>query len=147
MKKILMVLLITMYGIATLSAQEWMTNFAEAQKIAHDENKKVLLLFAGSDWCAPCIKLERFILDTEDFKEFVHAQYILVKADFPRKKKNQLSTETAKQNKMLADTYNPQGHFPLLLMLTATGEKLGEVGYKKVAPSVYIDILRSWEAR
>ena len=71
------------------------------------------MIFSGSDWCAPCIKLERDIWTSDAFKAFAKEQLILYKADFPRKKTNQLTAALATQNKSLAATFNAQGYFLL----------------------------------
>lgn len=125
----------------TINAQEWGTSFEEAKKTAKNENKHIILVFAGSDWCAPCIKLEKQILETKEFKESVKKDYVLLKADFPRKKKNQLTENLQNQNKKLAEEYNKSGGFPLVVVLDKNGKKLGETGYKNVSPDSYLDIL------
>jgi hypothetical protein len=52
------------------------------------------------------------------------AELVLVNADFPRKKKNQLSAEQQKLNDEMADKYNSQGKFPYTLLLNADGRVL-----------------------
>lgn len=68
-------------------AQNWMTDFELAKEKANQENRNIVLVFAGSDWCAPCIKLEKEIWQSEEFKKYSDNNYILLKADFPRQKK------------------------------------------------------------
>jgi len=46
---------------------------------------------------------------------------VLVNADFPRNKKNQLSNTLQKQNETLADKYNPEGKFPFTVLIDANG--------------------------
>ena len=127
-----------------VNAQEWMTNMKEAKNLASTENKKVLLVFQGSDWCAPCIKMEREIWDSKEFKEYAKTDLILVKADFPRRKKNKLSEEQEKYNKTLAAKYNKGGYFPFVLVLDSSGKVLGQTGYKKMKPKQYIDLFTSY---
>ena len=50
-------------------AQDWQTNFEEAKKIASAQDKNIILVFSGSDWCAPCIKLDKSIWQSEAFKK------------------------------------------------------------------------------
>jgi thioredoxin-related protein len=38
---------------------EWLTDFSAAKKKAKEENKPILMLFTGSDWCPWCIKWEK----------------------------------------------------------------------------------------
>jgi len=100
----------------------WQNNFETAKQTAASERKYILLNFSGSDWCIPCIKTHKQIFETAAFTEFADKELVLVNADFPRLKKNQLSKELQKQNDGLADRYNSKGDFPLTLLLTADGK-------------------------
>ena len=51
-------------------------------------------------------------------------ELVLVNADFPRNKKNQLSADQQKLNDEMADKYNSQGKFPFTLLLNADGKVL-----------------------
>ncbi|GAA4107163.1 hypothetical protein GCM10022393_02220 [Aquimarina addita] len=143
MKKLLLVLLLILLGTNSINAQEWFTDIEMAKKTASDESKPIILVFAGSDWCAPCIKLEKEILETTQFKKYAREKYVLLKADFPRKKKNQLSESLQQHNKQLAEAYNKSGGFPLVVVLDKNGKKIGETGYKKMTPEAYIQVLNS----
>ncbi len=124
--------------------QNWKSSFEEALLVSKEENKPIVLVFAGSDWCAPCIKLERDIWQSEVFVSYSNEHYILYKADFPRKKANQLAVDVKEQNNKLAETYNPKGHFPLVVVLNSNKEVLGNTGYKKLSPDQYISLLNSF---
>lgn len=99
--------------------------FENAKKEAAAKKELILLNFSGSDWCIPCIKLHKNIIETEDFKKLEKENVIVyVNADFPRNKKNQLSAEMKKENAALADMYNSKGQFPYTLLLDETGKVL-----------------------
>ena len=89
-------------------------------------------------WCAPCIKLDREIWSTDAFKKYANENYVMLKADFPRKKKNTLSETQTKANGLLAEKYNKQGFFPFVVILDSNGKVLGESSYKKTTPENYI---------
>jgi thioredoxin-related protein len=102
----------------------WLNNMQEAKALAQKEHRHILLNFSGSDWCGPCILLRKEILDAQDFSTLADSTLVLVNADFPRMKKNQLSKEQQALNDKLADQYNAKGQFPLTLLLTAEGKVL-----------------------
>jgi uncharacterized protein YyaL (SSP411 family) len=102
----------------------WITNFEHAREQALSNQKLILLSFSGSDWCIPCIKMEETFFEHPMFKEFAEAHFILLKADFPRTKKYQLDPKQVKQNEKLAEKYNPEGVFPLTLIMTPGGKVL-----------------------
>lgn len=68
-------------------AQQWLTNFEEAKVQAAEKNQNIVLVFQGTDWCAPCIKLDKEIWSTETFKTQGEPHFVMLKADFPRKRK------------------------------------------------------------
>ncbi len=115
---------LSLIALATLcmSFTNWGTNLDVAKKEAVAQHKLVLLNFSGSDWCGPCIKLHKQIFSNEIFTNFSDKELILVNADFPRLKKNQLSKELIHENELLAEKYNPKGAFPLTLLLNTNGE-------------------------
>ncbi|MEQ6119219.1 thioredoxin family protein [Reichenbachiella sp. MALMAid0571] len=125
--------------------QEWLHNFDVAKKKAAETDNNIVLVFAGSDWCAPCIKLEKEIWNSSEFIKYSKEHFVLLKADFPRQKKNKLSKEQQQHNDLLAEKYDPEGYFPLVLILDAQGKVLGKTGYKKMTPEKYISLLNSFE--
>jgi thiol-disulfide isomerase/thioredoxin len=96
----------------------------EAKTISVKNNRPILLNFSGSDWCGPCVRLHKEIFDNYVFKVFAYDNLVLVNADFPRQKKNQLSKEQQKQNDQLADMYNKEGKFPYTVLLSPDGKIL-----------------------
>ena len=115
----------------TADTPGWMTDFESAKSVAREHHKPILLNFSGSDWCLPCIRLKRDVFESSVFASYA-SQLVLVNADFPRQKKNKLSPEQEKQNKDLAALYNPNGLFPLTLLIDTNGKEIrrwvGEVG-------------------
>lgn len=142
--KLSLILGLFLLSTIQLSAQEWFTNFDVAQQEAKTKELPIVLVFQGSDWCAPCIKLDKEIWSTEEFKKYAKDHYVMLKADFPRKKANRLSKEDQDQNNKLAEKYNPTGYFPHVVMLNSEGKVLGRSGYEKKSPKEYIALINSF---
>ncbi|RYJ42553.1 thioredoxin family protein [Flavobacterium beibuense] len=130
---------------ATCFAQDWKYNVDEAKALAARENKNIVLVFSGSDWCAPCIKLDRNIWQSEEFKNESSRKWVLLKADFPKKKQNALLQAQQEHNDKLAEKYNQEGNFPLVVVIDKTGKVLGKTGFKNISPKEYIALLHSFE--
>src|SRR3569833_485642 len=88
------------------AATNWQTNFTRAREKAKEEHKYIQLNFSGSDWCVPCIKTKKEIFDKEKFSSFADSNLVLVNADFPRMKKDNVSASQQKENEALAEKYN-----------------------------------------
>lgn len=125
-------------------SQEWLTDFEIAKNTANQDNRTIIMVFQGSDWCAPCIKLDKEVWSTEEFKNFAKPNFVMLKVDFPRKKKNYLSSEQQEKNNTLAESYNKNGYFPFVVVMDKDGKVLGETDYKKIPVSDYIKLLTSF---
>jgi len=127
------------------TAQTWEKSFEVAKSRSVTEGKNILLCFSGSDWCIPCIKLEKTIWESKEFAAYSKDHFVLLRADFPKKKANALPKEQQDQNDQLAESYNKQGMFPLVVLLNKSGKVLGTTSYKNISPSEYIALLHSFE--
>jgi len=123
--------------------QNWLFDIEQANQQAQKESKPIVLVFQGSDWCAPCMKLDQDIWSSSVFKEYASTHYVMLKADFPKRSKNKLSQEQQEKNNLLAEKYNTQGFFPLVVILDNNLNVLGSFGYQKMEPQAYIDLINS----
>lgn len=146
--KLLCATLLFLSTIFTASATDWGHNLQDALKSAQQTHKCILLNFSGSDWCGPCIKLHKEVFTTDDFISIANQKLVLVNADFPRNKKNQLSNAQQKLNDDMAEQYNTKGDFPLTVLLDASGKVLKSwVGFPKSIPDFITDLQTTLEAQ
>ena len=115
-------LFVVLLCITAMSFTIWQTDFEKAKQIAKQNHQLILLNFSGSDWCGPCMRMRKEIFDDKEFLAMADTNLVLINADFPRNKKNKLDEISIKKNETLADKYNPEGKFPLTLLLNADGK-------------------------
>ena len=128
----------------SLTAQNWETDWKVATQKSKKNNQKLILVFSGSDWCIPCIKLEKEIWEAESFKAYALENYVLLRADFPKRKKNALSKEKQTHNDKLAERFNAAGYFPLVVVISPEEKVLGQLGYEKSTPEKYIELINAF---
>ncbi len=116
-------------------AEQWGTDAKAATTQAAAEKKDMLLLFTGSDWCPPCIKLEKQVLGTSDFIEQGQQQFILVKFDFPQN--TELAPELESQNAEWADRFGVEG-FPTLVLVDSAQKPYAFTGFRDENPKDYL---------
>ena len=116
----------------------WSTDAEAAVKQAVDENKDLLLLFTGSDWCPPCIKLEQQVLGTEEFAKQSASKFVLLKFDFPQD--TLLSESLQRQNAEWADRFGVEG-FPTLILLDQNQRPYAFTGFREEGPGAYLSHL------
>ncbi|NCP21737.1 MAG: thioredoxin family protein [Flavobacteriales bacterium CG_4_8_14_3_um_filter_35_10] len=139
MKKIiLLALTITMSFNVNAQVRE-VNSLNEAKTIATQENKCIMIVFSGSDWCVPCMRLEKEILSQPEFINSEAKKLVLLRADFPTRNKNINLISKSQQaiNAKLFQTYNPKGIFPLVVLLDSNGKVLAETSYKSMSSGDY----------
>ncbi|MBC8041453.1 MAG: thioredoxin family protein [Opitutaceae bacterium] len=119
----------------------WTTQYQAALAQAQETNSRVFLFFTGSDWCGWCVRLDREVLSTSEFKTYAKENLILVKLDFPRGVPQTASLKT--QNNQLAQKYQVGG-FPTVIILDSKGKQIGRTGYQKGGPGAFIDTLKKF---
>ena len=120
-------------------SQTFLHDFEDAKKVAVEKNQLIVLIFSGSDWCKPCIQFKSNILSDPAFSTFAEEELVLLEVDFPYKKKNRLSKEQQMHNNQLAERYNPNGSFPMVVLLDETGKRKDQFGYdSKLEVSDYL---------
>lgn len=98
---------------------------------ATKENKSILLLFTGKEWCGPCQELEKSILSTEKFTSYAKKNIIFLTLDFPE------SEEPSPENNRLAQAYGIEG-FPSMLMTDNKGVAFQRINFEGQSTDVFI---------
>jgi thioredoxin-related protein len=111
-------------ALSLMSFDVWRTDFDKARYDARSQHKLILLKFSGSDWCVPCIRMEKELFSRDTFSHFADKSLVMVNADFPRLSRNKQGKTVQTQNEMLAERYNKEGHFPYTVLLNADGKIL-----------------------
>jgi len=142
--KLLTILLFTLFTPSVT----WLGDFNTARSEAVKAHKLILINFSGSDWCGPCIRLRKEILESSNFEAYAAEHLLLVRADFPRQKKNQPSKEQVKLNEALAEKYNAEGKFPYTLLVDENGKVLKAWdGYPDETSEQFVTDVKKYEAR
>jgi len=128
------------WSLSAADEAGWSEDYAASVERAKAEDKPILLLFTGSDWCYYCKVMDKEVFSTAAFNEFADENLILVKADFPRNR--EVPADVKEQNEKLAGRYGIQG-FPTMLVLSAEGKILGKtVGAQLSKPDDFIAMVR-----
>jgi thioredoxin-related protein len=114
---------------------EWLTDFSAAKKKAREENKPLLLLFTGSDWCPYCIQWEKEAFSKTEFQEYAKKNLVLVLVDFPEKKK--LPKAQLRANEGLQEKFKIE-EYPTVVMLDSNAKKLGKFNYTEGGPKALL---------
>lgn len=125
---------------------EWCTDYEEVIQRATEKKMPVLLFFHGSDWCPPCMMMQREVFSDERFIEFTSGQILFLDVDFPMKRK--LSEAQLKHNNDLKRKFGIEEAFtqgyPQVVIIDPTGKVLyQEKGYSGDGPVMLINKISS----
>ncbi len=140
MKKILLLILLVSSIITNGQGKKekklnWVTHFRKAINISKKEKKPLFIFFTGSDWCAPCKKLEKEVLETPEFRNYADEMLVIYKADFPKNKKI-VAKENRRYNDQLKKRFK-QKSFPTLVVIDHNGNVLGKIQGKRPNKEYY----------
>jgi thioredoxin-related protein len=135
----LAVLLFTAHlGYSQKSEGFWFGDIEEASDYATTNEVPILMVFAGSDWCKPCMQFKKDILTSEQFTDYASGKLAILYLDFPMRKQNKLSEEQTAHNEKLAEKYNKSGAFPAILLMDANQNVYGPLEFKRQSPDDFI---------
>jgi len=116
----------------------WYTDINEAQRVAAKENKLILALFTGTDWCGPCQQFKAEVENDEQFGSIFSGSFIFFKNDWLR---NTPQTEAERDEVgRLKRKYWLQA-YPTLLVLNAEGEKLAKVDWTRAQEGSFKQVM------
>lgn len=60
-----------------------LTDWDKARQIAKEQNKRILIILTGSEWCAPCKKMDKNVIQNNEFQNYVSQNLIVFLVDIP----------------------------------------------------------------
>ncbi len=120
---------------AVAAEPDWLTDLAQAQKIAAKENKDLLINFTGSDWCGWCIRLREEVFTKPGFEK-ANDSFVMVEMDFPQDE-SLVPPKTREQNEIWSNRFGIEG-FPTIVLTDAKARPYGTLGYTPGGPKAFL---------
>ena len=110
----------------------WMIHWDQAKQRAAEENRNILVLSTGSDWCGWCIKLRKDVFETGIFKAYAEKNLVLLWLDSPKKIRQPEAQK--KHNADVRKTLRFGSGVPRVKLLSPDGTELREsIGYRDLS--------------
>lgn len=122
-------------------------NLASEITRAKSENKLLLLEFASSDACPPCVLLQQRVFSSPEFIAFAKTNLNFVRLDFPLKV--DLRADTTATNVLLAQQFDGYA-YPTFVALDKNGKEFWrQAGIEpaQLEPSNFITMLKDVEKK
>lgn len=119
---------------------EWELDIDDAIKMAKKDKKFLITAFTGSDWCPPCIRLEKEVLSKKKFLREVSKNFVLVMMDFPQDQ-SAIPAKIMDKNQEWMKQLGVDG-YPTLVLMDTDGHPFGFLGYQKGGPDAFLESVR-----
>lgn len=132
--------LLTLIPLTTLNAADvWRTDLEAAQQLAVEQDKDLLILFTGTEWCVNCVEFERDILASPDFAAAAE-MFVLVKLEYPAAD-DELPEKIRMDYVQWRERYGIQA-FPTVILTDAAGRPYAGTTDIGLGPKEYVARLR-----
>lgn len=123
MKRFFLILIVYVITFSSANAQQWITSFENAQKLAIATNKLILIDFWAT-WCRPCLAMDSNTWSKDEVKVLMN-NYVPLKIDIDN-------------NRTIAGRYSAN-RIPYVVIIDPNGEIVyDESGYKDKAQMIRI---------
>lgn len=78
-----MILLVVLVQTATAQELKMFTNWEETNEVASKEEKQILIILTGSEWCAPCKKMDKNVIAAPEFQDYARKNLVIFLVDLP----------------------------------------------------------------
>ena len=96
---------------------DWNVTQEKAQKLG----KNILIILTGSEWCKPCIKMKKNVIETIEFEKFANENVEIFEINLPRNQ--DLNSKVVKDYNYFKNKYQTNA-LPTLILLNNVGKEL-----------------------
>src|SRR5690606_286910 len=92
-----------------------------AQEKAQKSGKNILIILTGSEWCKPCIKMKKNVLETIEFEKFANESVEIFEINLPRNQ--DLNSKVVMDYQYFKNKFKTNA-LPSLILLDKEGNEL-----------------------
>ena len=97
------------------------TDWIVTQEKAQKSGKNILIILTGSEWCKPCIKMKKNVIETIEFEKFANENVEIFEINLPRNQ--DLNSKVVKDYNYFKNKYQTNA-LPTLILLNNVGKEL-----------------------
>lgn len=97
------------------------TDWIVTQEKAQKSGKNILIILTGSEWCKPCIKMKKNVIETIEFEKFANENVEIFEINLPRNQ--DLNSKVVKDYNYFKNKYQTNA-LPTLILVNNVGKEL-----------------------
>jgi thioredoxin-related protein len=116
-------LLITTFFILNLSFAQVtkLDDWDSAKEQSELSGKKILIILTGAEWCKPCVKMEKNVMENQQFIDYANQNLIIFEINIPRNQN--YNTKTMKDYLHLKNKYVTNA-LPIMILVDKNGTEI-----------------------
>ncbi|MDR6967923.1 thioredoxin-related protein [Flavobacterium arsenatis] len=59
-------------------------DYETAKVQAKNQNKDILIVLTGSEWCKPCVKMKKNVFENQEFIDYASQSFVIFEVNMPR---------------------------------------------------------------
>lgn len=95
-----------------------------AQEKAQKSGKNILIILTGSEWCKPCIKMKKNVIETIEFEKFANESVEIFEINLPRNQ--DLNSKVVMDYQYFKNKFKTNA-LPSLILLDKEGNELVKI--------------------
>ncbi|SFI04993.1 thioredoxin family protein [Halpernia frigidisoli] len=95
-----------------------------AKKESQISNKKILIILTGSEWCKPCVKMEKNVIENTEFISYANLNLIILEINL--KRHMDYDTKLVKDYVYFRDKYQANS-LPSLILVNSEGKEISKI--------------------
>lgn len=85
MRPIFILHVLSILFFSTIQAQlKKSPDYETAKTEAKKENKDILIVLTGSEWCKPCIKMKKNVFENQEFEDYANEHFVIFEVNLGR---------------------------------------------------------------
>ncbi|MCZ8145049.1 thioredoxin family protein [Flavobacterium sp.] len=116
-------LLITTFFILNLSFAQVtkLDDWDSAKEQSELSGKKILIILTGAEWCKPCVKMEKNVMENQQFIDYANQNLIIFEINIPRNQN--YNTKTMKDYLHFKNKYVTNA-LPIMILVDKNGTEI-----------------------
>ncbi len=128
--RLVLILLLGLNQLGFSQEVEIVTDWNQAAELAKDQSKQILIILTGSDWCTPCKKMDKKVINQLEFQEYAKERLVIFLIDKTKKVILDRDNPIHKDYKMFQEKYQTNA-LPSLILTDYEGNKIKVIEGKK----------------
>lgn len=128
----------------TCFAQNKYDDWEIAKKESESSKKNILIILTGSEWCKACVKMEKNVINSNEFIEYANENLVILEVNLPRHWN--YDSKVVKNFERFKNKYKTNS-LPSIILVDKDGKEITKMTSGLNSLKKVMNRLKEWEKR